>query len=145
MQSRTLSVPASFSVRVSSPTWPAETVVLGIILVVAAFMRLVRLSGTSGDLDEGIRGIQLLLMLAEDLIFYWVHRAQHRYELLWAMHSFHHSDDELNVATSHRHYWLEKPMFLFVFYMPLGLVFRISPATASTSAGDRRDAALPAR
>ena len=65
MQSRTLSVPASFSVRVSSaPTWPAETVILGGILIVAAFMRLVRLSGTSGDLDEGIRGIQLLLMSA---------------------------------------------------------------------------------
>ena len=27
-------------------------------------MRLVRLSGTSGDLDEGIRGMQLLLMSA---------------------------------------------------------------------------------
>jgi Dolichyl-phosphate-mannose-protein mannosyltransferase len=64
MQSRTLSVPASFSVRVSSPTWPTEAVVLGAILIVAAFMRLVRLSGTSGDLDEGIRGIQLLLMSA---------------------------------------------------------------------------------
>ena len=37
---------------------------LGAILIVAAFMRLVRLSGTSGDLDEGIRGIQLLLMSA---------------------------------------------------------------------------------
>ena len=65
MQSRTLSVPASFSVRVSSaPTWPTETLILGAILIVAAFMRLVRLSGTSGDLDEGIRGIQLLLMSA---------------------------------------------------------------------------------
>jgi hypothetical protein len=47
-----------------TPTWPAETVILGAILVCAAFMRLVRLSGTSGDLDEGIRGIQLLLMSA---------------------------------------------------------------------------------
>src|SRR5579872_1891461 len=72
-----------------------------------------------------------VLMFAADLIFYWAHRAQHRYEFLWAMHSFHHSDDELNVATSHRHYWLEKPMFLLLFYMPLGLVFRISPETAS--------------
>jgi len=63
MQSRTLSVPA-FGVRVSTPTWPVEAVVLGLILVIAAFMRLVRLSGTSGDLDEGIRGIQLLLMSA---------------------------------------------------------------------------------
>ena len=58
MQSRTLSVPASFAVRVgSTPTWPTEAVILGGILIVAAFMRLVRLSGTSGDLDEGIRGI----------------------------------------------------------------------------------------
>jgi hypothetical protein len=64
MQSRTLSGPASFNARVGTPTWPAETVILGSILVVAAFMRLVRLSGTSGDLDEGIRGIQLLLMSA---------------------------------------------------------------------------------
>src|SRR5690348_16928199 len=29
-----------------------------------------------------------VLMFAEDLIFYWVHRAQHRSEFLWAMHSF---------------------------------------------------------
>src|SRR5262245_7382971 len=64
MQSRTMSVQASFSVRVSSPTWPAETLLLGALLIVAAFMRLARLSGTSGDLDEGIRGIQLLLMSA---------------------------------------------------------------------------------
>src|SRR5215831_17150445 len=66
MQTRTLSVPASFTVRESSstPTWPAEALVLGAILVIAAFMRLVRLSGTSGDLDEGIRGIQLMLMSA---------------------------------------------------------------------------------
>jgi hypothetical protein len=39
-------------------------VVLGGILIIAAAMRLVRLSGTSGDLDVGIRGIQLLLMSA---------------------------------------------------------------------------------
>src|SRR6266699_2413203 len=53
-----------------------------------------------------------ILMLAADLIFYWVHRAQHRYRFLWAMHSFHHSDDDLNVTTAYRHYWLEKPLFL---------------------------------
>ncbi|MCC7366914.1 MAG: glycosyltransferase family 39 protein [Chloroflexi bacterium] len=64
MQSRTLSVPSAYGVRVSAPTWPAETVVLGLFLIANAAMRLVRLSGTSGDLDEGIRGMQLLLMSA---------------------------------------------------------------------------------
>lgn len=73
----------------------------------------------------------LVVMLAADLIFYWVHRAQHRYDFLWAMHSFHHSDDDLNVTSGYRHYWLEKPFWMLVFYIPLGLVFRISPETAS--------------
>ena len=62
MQSRTLSVPTS---RISAAaTWPAETLALGVILVGSAFMRLVRLSSAGGDLDEGIRGIQLLLVSA---------------------------------------------------------------------------------
>ena len=72
-----------------------------------------------------------VLMLASDLIFYWVHRAQHRYAWLWAMHSFHHSDDDVNVTTGYRHYWVEKPLFLLLFYLPLGLVFRISPGAAA--------------
>ena len=72
-----------------------------------------------------------VVMLAADLIFYWVHRAQHKYEFLWSMHSFHHSDDDLNVTSSSRHYWLEKPFWMMVFYLPLGLVFRISPAVAT--------------
>ena len=71
-----------------------------------------------------------VLMLAADLIFYWVHRAQHRCEWLWAMHSFHHSDDDLNVTSSSRHYWIEKP-FWVLFYVPLGLIFRISPDVAT--------------
>lgn len=72
-----------------------------------------------------------VVMLAADLIFYWVHRAQHRYEWLWAMHSFHHSDDDLNVTSASRHYWLEKPLWVLVFYVPLGLVFRISGDVAA--------------
>jgi sterol desaturase/sphingolipid hydroxylase (fatty acid hydroxylase superfamily) len=72
-----------------------------------------------------------LLMFVADLIFYWVHRAQHKYEFLWAMHSFHHSDDDMNVTTAYRHYWLEKPFFLLMFYMPLGLIFRITPQVGS--------------
>ncbi|MFN8521696.1 MAG: glycosyltransferase family 39 protein [Chloroflexota bacterium] len=55
---------AMTGLRVGAATWPAETLVLGAIVLVAAFMRLIRLSSTSGDLDEGIRGIQLLLVSA---------------------------------------------------------------------------------
>ena len=72
-----------------------------------------------------------IVLLCEDLIFYWVHRAQHRFAWLWAMHSFHHSDDDLNAATAFRHFWLEKPVWMLVLYLPLGLVFQISAPTAA--------------
>jgi sterol desaturase/sphingolipid hydroxylase (fatty acid hydroxylase superfamily) len=75
-----------------------------------------------------------ILMLAADFIFYWVHRAQHRFDWLWAMHSFHHSDDDINAASAYRHYWIEKPAWMLVFYLPLGLVFQIAPAVASAYA-----------
>jgi hypothetical protein len=63
MQSRTLSI-SPVGLTTAATTLPAEALVLGFILIGSAFMRLVRLSSTSGDLDEGIRGIQLLLMSA---------------------------------------------------------------------------------
>ena len=72
-----------------------------------------------------------VVLLCEDFIFYWVHRAQHRFAWLWAMHSFHHSDDDLNAATAFRHFWLEKPVWMLVLYLPLGLVFKISAPTAA--------------
>jgi sterol desaturase/sphingolipid hydroxylase (fatty acid hydroxylase superfamily) len=83
--------------------------------------------------DRGwmLLGSALLLMLTSDFIFYWVHRAQHKYELFWAMHSFHHSDNDLNVAAAYRHYWLDKPFWALVGYLPLGLVFRIPPTVAA--------------
>ena len=63
MQSRTLSVP-TVQIPVAAATWPAEALALGAILIGSTFMRLVRLNSGSGDLDEGIRGIQLLLVSA---------------------------------------------------------------------------------
>ncbi|MBA2447086.1 MAG: glycosyltransferase family 39 protein [Chloroflexi bacterium] len=54
----------TLSSGVGAASWPVETLVLGVILVGATFMRLVRLGNGGGDLDEGIRGMQLLLMSA---------------------------------------------------------------------------------
>ena len=36
MQTRTVSVPTSYHVRVSAPTWPVETLLLGAFLIVNA-------------------------------------------------------------------------------------------------------------
>jgi len=72
----------------------------------------------------------LVLMFVEDFLFYWGHRAQHRFAALWAMHSFHHSDDDVNAGTFYRHYWIEKPLWFALTSLPLAFVFRISTEAA---------------
>ncbi len=45
-----------------------------------------------------------------DFFFYWYHRAEHSFSWLWPIHELHHSDRELNITTSYRTYWLERPL-----------------------------------
>ena len=47
----------------------------------------------------------LIFVLVKDLGEYLFHRAQHRIPFLWAMHSLHHSDPEMAVLTTQRHFW----------------------------------------
>jgi sterol desaturase/sphingolipid hydroxylase (fatty acid hydroxylase superfamily) len=37
----------------------------------------------------------VLAVLLVDLIIYWIHRAQHRFETLWRTHAWHHSIEQL--------------------------------------------------
>lgn len=61
----------------------------------------------------------LLYIFLTDLIFYWYHRAQHRFNYLWVIHELHHSDTELNVTTSMRSYWLERPIQAILITIPI--------------------------
>jgi sterol desaturase/sphingolipid hydroxylase (fatty acid hydroxylase superfamily) len=72
----------------------------------------------------------LVLLATKDFLDYWVHRAQHRYEFLWKMHSLHHSDPSVNVTTAQRHFWLERIVFTLAVYPVVGIIFRITPALA---------------
>ena len=78
-------------------------------------------SARVGGCPDAVRGLHLLLG----------NPAQHRFAVLWAMHSFHHSDDDLNATAAYRHYWLDKPFFALIAYVPLGLIFRIPPSVAA--------------
>src|SRR5262245_24733090 len=42
----------------------------------------------------------LLLVLLEDLCFYWFHRASHRSRILWASHVSHHSSQTFNLSVA---------------------------------------------
>ena len=62
-------------------------------------------------------------LFAIDLLYYWYHRAQHRFPMLWAIHELHHADTELNATTSFRTYWLEAPIQTILVMTPILLVF----------------------
>jgi len=49
----------------------------------------------------------LFIILFFDLIAYWMHRAFHRFPLLWRIHAAHHSDTDIDVTTSHRQHPFE--------------------------------------
>lgn len=52
----------------------------------------------------------IFYVLVYDLGEYLFHRLQHRIPLLWAMHSLHHSDPNMSVLTTYRHFWAD-PLF----------------------------------
>jgi sterol desaturase/sphingolipid hydroxylase (fatty acid hydroxylase superfamily) len=68
----------------------------------------------------------MVLIIANDLVGYFVHRAQHKFSVLWAMHSLHHSAEALSMVTGARHFWLEGPLTSTVFPV-MAIVFNAPP------------------
>jgi len=68
----------------------------------------------------------IVLLLAMDLWSYLLHRAAHKFPVLWAMHSLHHSAEALTIVTGARHFWLEGPLFAAAFPI-LGIIFKVPP------------------
>lgn len=47
------------------------------------------------------------VVLLSDLLIYWGHRLQHRYEFLWRFHAVHHSAEHLDWLAAHREHPLD--------------------------------------
>jgi len=73
----------------------------------------------------------LVVILTLDFVAYVTHRAQHKFPVLWSMHSLHHSADSLSAVTGARHFWLEDPLFSICVLPILGILFKI-PAEMAT-------------
>ena len=63
----------------------------------------------------------VLLVFADDFIFYWYHRMSHSVRVFWAAHETHHSAKTLNLAVALRQSWTE-PLYKFFMWVPLALV-----------------------
>ncbi len=63
----------------------------------------------------------LTLLIAEDFVFYWLHRFDHQVRLFWAVHVTHHSSSKMNFTVGFRSSVFQ-PLYRFIYFIPLALV-----------------------
>lgn len=64
----------------------------------------------------------ILVFFAEDISYYWFHRASHRSRYLWASHVIHHSSQKFNLSTGVRQNWTHTLSGAFVFWLWIPLL-----------------------
>jgi len=102
----------------------AITTVLGVRAV--GVKGLIGIDFTNGSLLYFTSPILYLFIF--DAFYYWFHRAQHAVPFLWEQHKFHHADESLNSTARARHHWTESLFRVPFIYIPLAVLFDISPA-----------------
>ncbi len=60
------------------------------------------------------------LLLAEDFLYYWLHRFDHQVRLFWAVHVTHHSSEHMNLTVGFRSSVFQ-PFYRFIYFIPLAL------------------------
>jgi sterol desaturase/sphingolipid hydroxylase (fatty acid hydroxylase superfamily) len=60
----------------------------------------------------------LAMVFIVDGLFYAYHRAQHRNALLWRIHKLHHTEPTMNITTSRRTHFLERPLQFVLLVLP---------------------------
>lgn len=61
-----------------------------------------------------------LLVLAEDFLYYWLHRVDHEVRFFWAAHVTHHSSEHMNFTVGFRSSVFQ-PLYRFFYFIPLAL------------------------
>ncbi len=95
------------------------------------------------DRIEAIGAIALLLkgallmlvpLILHDIWTYWAHRIDHRVPALWAFHSMHHSDREMNCTTWGRNHFLQTGWRSFFSVFTLGMIVKLDYIEAGQAA-----------
>ncbi|CAM1366034.1 sterol desaturase family protein [Tenacibaculum soleae] len=63
----------------------------------------------------------IVLLFAEDFVYYWNHRIAHKSRLFWASHVVHHSSKKYNLSTALRQTWTGS-FYTFIFWAPLAII-----------------------
>ncbi len=70
---------------------------------------------------ESVIAYWLILLLAEDFLYYWLHRFDHQIRLFWAVHVTHHSSQLMNFTVGFRSSVFQ-PLYRFIYFIPLALL-----------------------
>ena len=60
----------------------------------------------------------LLLVLLEDMLYYWLHRIDHQVRFFWAVHVTHHSSKHMNFTVGFRSSVFQ-PLYRFLYFIPI--------------------------
>lgn len=63
----------------------------------------------------------LVLLVMEDMLYYWLHRFDHEIRFFWAVHVTHHSSQTLNFSVGFRSSVFQ-PLYRFLYFIPLALM-----------------------
>jgi len=63
----------------------------------------------------------IALVIAEDFLYYWLHRFDHVIRFFWAAHVTHHSSEQYNFTVGFRSSVFQ-PLYRFIYFMPLPLL-----------------------
>ncbi|MCT9810456.1 sterol desaturase family protein [Acidovorax sp. Be4] len=77
--------------------------------------------------DDHPVALFLLYYLVYDLVYYWMHRAQHAIPWWWAMHSMHHSQRQMSCWTNDRSNYLDGVLEALVL-ATVGLLMGVEPS-----------------
>lgn len=72
----------------------------------------------------------VLFILVQDLGENLFHRLQHRIPILWEMHSLHHSDPDMAVLTTYRHFWADRLIKTVTIWSLAGMIISPTPLAA---------------
>jgi sterol desaturase/sphingolipid hydroxylase (fatty acid hydroxylase superfamily) len=75
----------------------------------------------------------VVFILVYDLWSYIAHRAEHKFAVLWAIHSLHHSAQSLSIITGLRHFWLEDAIHA-AFFPVMAIIFKVPSEMVTTVA-----------
>jgi sterol desaturase/sphingolipid hydroxylase (fatty acid hydroxylase superfamily) len=89
-----------------------------------------------GGIGPMLKGALLMIapLILHDIWTYWAHRWDHRLPVLWAFHSMHHSDREMNCTTWGRNHFLQTGWRSFFSVFTLGMIVQLDYIEAGQAA-----------